>query len=148
MTYRDQYFIFRIESQRYAIQLQFVEKVIRTVELIPVPDDTGRLLGLVNLRGRIIPVLNIRKQFRLPEKETDIYDRIIIFKATDRICAFIVEEVEGIADFSGDNIELSRDMLPYMENYIKGVGKYEGKTALIINIQNMQSHISQPPTVS
>ena len=78
MDLADQYLIFTLDKQRYAMGLEGVEKVIRAVEMNTLPEGQDLLLGLINMQGKIIPVLNIRKHFYLPQREMEINDRIII----------------------------------------------------------------------
>ncbi|MDM8548650.1 chemotaxis protein CheW [Desulfobacterales bacterium HSG2] len=132
------YFVFTIENQRYAVTLSAVEKVIRAVELIPLPSP-DILLGLINIREKIIPVVNIRKRFCLPVREVDIDDRIIISRVSSRTIAFIVDTVEGVVSFSQDQLDEGGQIFPEMEHYIEGVGKINGDTIIIYNINKLLS---------
>ena len=80
MNLADQYLIFILDQKRFALGLSGVDKVIRAVELNPLPDNQDLLLGLINMQGRIIPILNIRKHFYLPSREIDVSDRIIYLR--------------------------------------------------------------------
>jgi len=91
MNLSDQYLIFMLDEKRYAIGLSSVEKVIRAVEMNMLPEGQDLLLGLINMQGRIIPVINIRKYLYLQSHEMDINDRIIISRAFELTVAFIVD---------------------------------------------------------
>ncbi len=133
------YFIFTIENQRYGVELSAVEKVIRAVELIALPEAPEILLGLINMRGKIIPVVNIRKQFRLPAREIELNDRIILCRIATRSIAFIADTVEGIVTFSQHQLESGGQIFPEMEKYIEGVGKIKEHTVIIYNIRKFFS---------
>jgi len=133
------YFVFTIENQKYAVTLSAVEKVIRAVELIPLPSSPDILLGLINMREKIIPVVNIRKRFCLPIREVDIDDRIIISRISSRTVAFIVDTVEGVVSFSRDQLDEGGQIFPEMEHYIEGVGRINGDTVIIYNISKLLS---------
>ncbi len=128
------YFVFKIEDQRYAVALSAVEKVIRAVELIVLPDASGILLGLINMRGRIIPVVNIRKHLRLPDREIEINDRIIISQVSSRTVAFIADTVEGVVTFSQDHLDKGDQIFPEMGQHIEGVGKIDNDTIIIYDV--------------
>ncbi len=131
------YFVFKIEDQRYAVALSAVEKVIRAVELIVLPDASGILLGLINMRGRIIPVVNIRKHLRLPDREIEINDRIIISQVSSRTVAFIADTVEGVVMFSQNQLDKGDQIFPEMGQYIEGIGKIDNDTIIIYNIYKL-----------
>lgn len=133
------YFVFRIDNQRYGVVLSTVEKVIRAVEITPLPDAPDYMLGLINMKGRIIPVVNIRAKFRLPDRKIEVNDRIIICCFAERNVAFFVDSVEGVFEFSGNRLESAVRMYPEMEQYILGVGKIDGSAVIIYDIQKLFS---------
>ncbi len=141
----DQYFIFSLEGMYYAMALPTVERVIRAVELILVAKMPDCMLGLINVKGQIIPVVNIRKQLGLPDREMDIDDRIIISQGPNQAIAFIVDEVEGIADqsfkISSEDChnDVSGQIFSQMEKHIEGAGKYKDQTVVIYNIHKLFS---------
>ncbi|MCP4349993.1 MAG: hypothetical protein GY795_31320 [Desulfobacterales bacterium] len=141
----DQYFIFSLEEMYYAMALPTVERVLRAVELIPVAKMPESVLGLINVKGKIIPVVNIRKQLGLPDRKMDVDDRIIISQRSEQTIAFIVDEVEGIADQSFKissedwHHNISGQIFPQMEKHIEGAGKYKNQTVVIYNIHKLFS---------
>lgn len=128
------YFVFRIDNQRYGVVLSAVEKVIRAVELISLPDAPDTILGLINMRGDIIPAVNIRKKFRLPERETEINDRIIICLHEKRRIAFFVDMVEGVFEFSKHQLNEAAEIFPEMEQFIEGIGKIGNDTVIVYKV--------------
>ncbi len=133
--HQNQYFVFRIDKQRYAIMLSVVEKVVRAVELITLPECPETLLGLIDMGGRIIPVIDIRKIFKLPVRGIELNDRVIICEAPLRSAAFIVDEVEGVFDFS-ESITAG-EIYPEMERFIDGVGRIGNDSVIIYNIDRL-----------
>ena len=65
---------FALNEQRYALRLAIVERIVRMVEITPLPNAPDIVLGVVNLQGRIIPIFNIRRRFGLEEREPDLDD--------------------------------------------------------------------------
>ena len=139
MGMSSQYFVFGLEDQRYAMALGSVLKVIRAVEFTFLPEAPENLLGLINLGGEIIPVLDIRKRFHLPNREIDLNDRIIICKGAARTIAFVADVVEGVIEFAPKEFDEAVHILPEMEDYIEGVGKLNDDTVLIYDLDTLFS---------
>ena len=133
------YLVFDLEDQRYALALSTVLKVIRAVEFTYLPEAPENLLGLINLGGEIIPVLDIRKRFHLPNHEIDLNDRIIICKGSVRTIAFVADVVEGVVQFAPEELDEAVHILPEMEHYIEGVGKINDDTVLIYDLDSLFS---------
>jgi len=70
--------VFRLDDQRYAFFLSIVVEVVRAVEITPLPSAPDIILGIINVRGTVVPVVNLRTRFRLPERNLEPDDRIII----------------------------------------------------------------------
>ncbi len=118
-------FVFTLMNQNYAIDLSCVERGIHAVEITPVPEKLRSLMGMINVHGKIIPVLNIRKKFNLPDREIDIDDYIIIVNISDITAAFIADAIVGVMDISDDEFITSDEILPHLQN-VEGVVKLNG----------------------
>lgn len=139
MDIDNRYFVFRIDRQQYAVALSAVEKVIRAVELIHLPKSPEFVLGLLNMHGRIIPVINIRHLFQTPERRMKADDQIVISKIASRPIAFIVDKVEGVFEFSKSQIDIAGQILSGMEDCIKGVVKFNNTSAIIYDLDRLFS---------
>jgi purine-binding chemotaxis protein CheW len=78
MVRSDQYVVFTLDEQRYALYLHAVVRVVRIVEITPLPQTPEVIRGVVNVQGQVIPVVDIRKRFQLPEREPELGDQLII----------------------------------------------------------------------
>lgn len=96
MVTHDHVLVFTIDARRYAVDLACVTRIIRAVEINPVPKAPDSVLGIINMRGRIVPVLNLRRFLRRPERDLDLDDRLIILQAKERIVAFPADDVNGV----------------------------------------------------
>jgi len=145
-----QYFVFGLEDQRYALALAAVLKVIRAVELTYLPDAPDNLVGLLNMGGEILPVLNIRRRFSLAHRDVEIDDRIVICKAGERTVAFITDMVVGVVELTSEEVDEAVRILPEMAPFIEGVGKLDDNTVLIydlnrlFSIQEIEGLVIQP----
>jgi len=116
----DELLIFCIKGSRYAIHLKDVERVVRAVEIIPLPEGPDIVTGVINVHGQVIPILNIRRKFRLQERVIDPDDNIVIVKGSKWTIAFAVDSVEGIIERKQEKIISAESILPDMQ-YIEGV---------------------------
>jgi len=127
------YCIFRIDDQLFGVAVSRVEKIIRAAAVITLPDVPDTIVGLLNVEGRILPVVDIRKKWHLPERDMEIDDRIIIFKA-DTLLSFIVNGVVGIVQFDQLEFQQANEIHPVLEHYIEGVAKFDQNSVIIVDI--------------
>jgi purine-binding chemotaxis protein CheW len=130
--------IFSLSGQRFALFLESVERVVRSAEITPLPQAPDIVLGAVNMHGRIIPVMNIRKRFRLPEREIEPGDYFIVAHTSRREVAIVVDNVTGLHRYSDGELVGKDNILPEME-YIEGVVKLKDGMALIHDIDRFLS---------
>ena len=127
------YCIFRIDDQLFGVAVSRVEKIIRAAAVIPLPDGPDTIIGLLNVEGRILPVVNIRKKWRLPERGMEADDRIILFKA-GALVSFIVNGVIGVVQFDHLKFHQAGEIHPGLEHYIEGVGKVDNSSVIIVDM--------------
>ncbi len=118
----DKLLIFSLDGKRYAIHLQAVERVVPAVEITPLPEGPDIVSGVINVHGQVIPILNIRRKFRLHERAIDLDDNIVIVKGLKWTVAFVVDSVEGVIERRQEEIIPAESILPDME-YTEGVIK-------------------------
>jgi purine-binding chemotaxis protein CheW len=88
------------------------------------------VLGLINVEGQIIPVVDFRRRFRLREREIELSDHLVIADTAKRRLALVVDEVIGTFNFPIEEVTSAKAILPQME-YVEGVGKLNGELILI-----------------
>jgi purine-binding chemotaxis protein CheW len=103
--------IFSLAGQKFAFALFAVTGVVRAVEITPVPEAPDLVLGVVNIKGRVIPVINIRKRLGLPEREMDLKDLLMIARTPERTIAFLVDAVSSVREVSGQQRLEGEEML-------------------------------------
>lgn len=116
--------VFTLDEHRYALHLSVVETIVRVVEVTPLPKVPEIVLGLVNIRGEIVPIMNIRKRFGLPEREMVLSDQLIVANTSTRKIALLADAILGVVDCSDRELVKGERILPYME-YVEGVAKFE-----------------------
>lgn len=129
--------IFTLSQQLCALPLSVVERIIRAVEIHPLPKAPEVVLGLINVQGRAIPVLNVRKLFRLPWTEMTLNDQIIIAHTSGRSVGLLVDNTEGVRDYREEDVITSEELFPGIE-YLEGVMKLRGSIPLQTMTENPQ----------
>jgi purine-binding chemotaxis protein CheW len=118
--------------------LAIVERVIRAVEISPLPRAPRIVRGVINVQGHILPVVDIRALFRLPSRETGVDDRFIIARTPRRVLALIVDRVMGISEVPEEKIVSAESALPFAEG-LRGVAKLEDGLVLIYDLDRFLS---------
>ena len=114
--------VFALDEQRFALPLSGVERVFRAVEITPLPKAPAIVLGIINVHGRILPVLDLRRRFRLPEREIRLGDQIIVARTSHRTVALLVDSVQGVMKCAEEETVPS-DMIVSGIEYVEGVVK-------------------------
>ena len=138
MNNLNQLVVFTLDEQRYALYLAAVERIVRVVEITPLPKSPEVVLGVVNVHGQIIPVVNIGKRFRLPEREIALSNQLIIANTSRRAVALLVDEVSGVVEISEREMIEAGKILPDMD-YVEGIVKLEDGLILIHDLNTFLS---------
>jgi purine-binding chemotaxis protein CheW len=129
---------FTLDEGHYALDLSAVERIIQTVEVILLPEAPDIVLGVINIHGKIIPVVNIRRRFHLPEKDIEPTNRLIIAHTLKRTVALVVDVVLGVIETPEDRVVKADTVLPGMD-YVQGVVKMEDGMILIHDLNKFLS---------
>jgi purine-binding chemotaxis protein CheW len=129
---------FTLDEGHYALDLSAVERITQTVEITPLPEAPDIVLGIINIKGKIIPVVNIRRRFRLSEKDIEPTNRLIIARTLKRTVALVVDVVLGVIETAEDRIVKADTVLPGMD-YVQGVVKMEDGMILIHDLNKFLS---------
>jgi purine-binding chemotaxis protein CheW len=136
----NQFLTFAVEGQSYGIAISDVVEIISLCPISKVPQFAGYAKGIINLRGKIIPVIDVRLRFILPEKEYDGRTCIIITNINELDIGFIVDEVQEVLDIDPADIEPAPKLTgSYAHRFIRGVGKRESKMILLLDSQKLLS---------
>jgi purine-binding chemotaxis protein CheW len=134
----ESFVVFNLDELRMALASPTVERVVRAVYFNPLPDAPQIVLGVVNVQGRVIPVINMRKRFRLPDRETALTDRLIIAQTIRRTVALAVDSVAGVVEYPGPALIGAGDILPGLE-YVTGVAKLDDGLIFIHDLDRFLS---------
>lgn len=138
MNNSDQLIVFSIDEQRYALPLPNIERIVRMVEITPLPKAPENVSGIINVQGRIIPVLNLRQHFGLSGREIDLNDQLIIAHTKRRWIAFMADTVGDVVEIMEKEVVKSEEILPGME-YVLGLIKKDDGLIHILDIDAILS---------
>ncbi|PKL42624.1 MAG: chemotaxis protein CheW [Candidatus Riflebacteria bacterium HGW-Riflebacteria-1] len=137
-TVQNKIVIFTLGDFRCALPLPCVEKVVRAVEISPLPKAPEIILGVINKSGTLIPVIDIRRRFRFPQRELSIDDRYVIAKTAKRLVALVVDAVDEITELTDEELVPAEADLPFAE-HLKGVAKIKGNLIMIYDLDQFLS---------
>jgi purine-binding chemotaxis protein CheW len=124
---------FRLASERYALETRHVQNVHPLRELTPLPCTPPFVLGIVNVRGRILPVFDLKKFFELPEQGLTDLHRIILVQGNDLELGLLADVIVGVRSVAADSLQPSLPTLTGIRaDYLKGIGE-EGLVVLDID---------------
>lgn len=130
--------VFNLDNGQYALYLSAVERVVRAVEITPLPKGPEVVSGVVNVRGDIVPVFNVRKRFGLREKEMELSDMLVIARTSKQLVGLMADSVSGVVSRKKEEIVPSEEILSGL-NYVDGVVKLEDGLVLIHNLDRFLS---------
>ena len=137
----NQYLVFILDGQRYALHLAAVDRVVRMVRITPISTAPEILLGVVNRGGVVIPVMDVRRRFNLPEREISLSDRLIFARTTRtkrRFVALVADTVTGVIECLEHSLISAERILPELA-HIEGVIKLADGLILIHNLDKFLS---------
>jgi purine-binding chemotaxis protein CheW len=138
MSASNQIVVFTLDHKLFGLSLSNVERVVRAVEISPVPDSPEALYGVINVEGRIIPVVNSRRRLGLPEREPDLEDRFIIARENGCTVALVVDEVRPVVDLSTDG-PVSSDAATLRTGFVRDITDSEDGIIMILSVDRALS---------
>ncbi|MDH5378816.1 MAG: chemotaxis protein CheW [Gammaproteobacteria bacterium] len=126
---------FRLAKEIYGINVTQVREVLRITEIAPVPGASDYVIGIINLRGNVVTVIDTRKRFGLPSIDTDDSSRIVIIEVEGQEVGILVDSVAEVVDLAMDEIEPAPNVgSDETARYIQGVSSMEGELLILIDL--------------
>jgi purine-binding chemotaxis protein CheW len=138
MTKLTQLVVFGLDAQRYALPLASVERIVRAVEATLLPNAPAIVLGAINVAGRVLPLLNLRRRFGLPEREISPGDQFLIANTTRRTVALVVDEAQGVIEYPVTEIIRPAQIVPGLDQ-LQGVVRLDDGLVLIQDLEKCLS---------
>jgi purine-binding chemotaxis protein CheW len=121
---------FEVASRRFGLWSTVVMEAVRAVAVVPLPKAPAMVTGVINLRGKVVPVFDLRSRFGLPAKEVEITDHFVVAWAGERIVAFQADRAVGFFDATEKDVEDAKGVTPVAE-YLSGIVKMPDGLVLI-----------------
>jgi len=132
---KDRYMTFRIGDQNYGVEILHVTEIVGLQDIAEVPDVPGYVKGMINLRGNVIPVIDVRKRFGMSEREYDDRTCVVVVTVDSATVGMIVDRVNEVAVFGDQNISpppQRSENAPGSE-YINGLGKNGENVTILLD---------------
>ena len=136
---------FRIGEEEFGVDILRVQEIIRTMAITRVPKAPDFVEGVINLRGKVIPIIDLRKRFALEVREHDKHTRIIVIEISNMIVGFVVDAVSEVLRIPADTVEPPPPavMGGIDSEYINGVGKLEDRLLILLDLDKLLSQEEQ-----
>lgn len=131
---------FKVENEEFAVDILSVQEIIKMQQITEVPNSPEFVEGIINLRGKVIPVIDIRTRLGLEKKEFGSTTRIIVIEVSSKIVGFVVDEVTEVIRISSSIIEAPPAMVGGISsNYITAIGKMEDRLLILLDLDKTLS---------
>ncbi|MCK9239898.1 chemotaxis protein CheW [Desulfocurvus sp.] len=135
---------FSIGEEEFGVEILKVQEIVRSMEMTRVPSAPEFVEGVVNLRGRVIPIIDMRKRFGLERKEHDNRTRIIVIDMNGVVTGFVVDSVSEVLRLPRNTIEPPPPVVAGIESdYVSGVGKLEDRLLILLDMDSLLSSREQ-----
>lgn len=129
---------FGIGDEEFGIDILKVQEIIRTMAITKVPNSPPHVEGVINLRGKVIPVIDLRSRFLLESKQHDSQTRIIVVDLHSVVIGFVVDGVSEVLRIQSNTVEPPPPVVSGIESeYIKGVGKLDDRLLILLDLDKL-----------
>lgn len=133
----NEYVIFRLANESYGVAIEHVENIEKHTSITRVPYTKEYISGIINLRGNIIPVIDVRKRLGIKTTEAFKDSRIMIVNIDELKVGLLVDFSSEVLQLSDENIEPAPKSLGAESNYIVNVGKDNGRIIMLVDLKKL-----------
>ena len=131
---------FRLKDETYGINVMQVQEVLRVTEIAPVPGAPPYVLGIVNLRGNVVTVIDTRSRFGLPSTEVDDASRIVIIESEEQVVGILVDSVAEVVELRHSEIDSAPNVgKDESARYIQGVANHDDDLLIVVDLNKLLS---------
>jgi len=137
-TQEDKFLTFILSREEYGIEIRYVTEIVGIQNITQVPDMPGFIKGVINLRGKVIPVMDVRLRFDIEERPYDDRTCIVVININEQAVGLIVDRVSEVLDIPKTEIELPPKIRrSERSNFIQGLGKVGDKVKILLNANKL-----------
>lgn len=129
---------FVVGAEEFAVPILSVHEINRMMEITRVPQSPEFVEGVINLRGKIIPVVDLRRRFGMEARERGSDDRIVVVEVGGRVIGFTVDRVNEVLRIDAGIVEPAPGMVTGLDSqYVQGVGKLDDRLLILLDLNNL-----------
>jgi purine-binding chemotaxis protein CheW len=133
---------FRLDNELYGINVLQVQEVLRYTEIVPVPGAPEFVLGIINLRGNVVTVIDTRKCFALPVHEPDDATRIVIIESGKQVAGLLVDSVAEVVNIQNSQVETAPEVgTTESAKYIQGIANHSKEILILVDVNKLLSPV-------
>ncbi|MEN1761892.1 chemotaxis protein CheW [Anoxynatronum sibiricum] len=135
-----QYVVFKLNQEEYGVAISHVQEITEIKSITSVPNTPAFVEGIINLRGKIVPIVSIKKRFDLPLEGELEEQRIIIINLNEKQVGFIVDDASQVLTMDENQIESPPELIAGIDrDYIIGIGKVDEKIIVLLDLEKILS---------
>jgi purine-binding chemotaxis protein CheW len=135
MIMSTQMVVFKLSNEEFAVEVSCVEAIIKLQAITKVPHAPAHVVGVTNLRGNIVPVIDLKKRLSLPSTENSIDTRIIVAILQDSKVGMVVDAVSQVIEIEDSQIEPTPQISTSIDStYIRGIVKVENLLVILLDL--------------
>src|SRR6266404_3653569 len=128
---------FKIGNEEFGLDILRVQEIIRVQELTRVPNSPDFMDGVINLRGKVIPIIALRKRFGLEQQPHDKQTRIVVLEVQDMVLGFIVDSVSEVLRIPTTTVAPPPRLGKIEREFVSGVGKLENRLLILLDVDRI-----------
>ncbi|WP_430882769.1 chemotaxis protein CheW [Fusibacter sp. JL216-2] len=132
-----EYVVFRVKEESYGIDIKYVENIEKMLPITRVPYTDEHVEGVVNLRGNVIPVIDLRKRFSIPREDFTDESRIIIVNYKEYTVGMIADSSSEVFQIDRDNVDPAPSIKAGSDDFVREIGKHDGRIVMLIDLKKV-----------
>ena len=128
---------FRVGQEVFGVPIHLVHEIVRVPDITSVPDSPGCVQGVINLRGKVVSVVDLRRRFGAKEIKANKKNRILVTEVGGKLVGLIVDSASEVLKIPENEIELPPVFDQGENNYVTGVGKLNGRLIILIDLNKI-----------
>jgi purine-binding chemotaxis protein CheW len=142
-TRAGKFLTFALGREEYGFEILKVREIIGVIEITQVPSMPSYVLGVINLRGKVVPIVDLRCRFNMPPVERTSESCIIVVSVREKLMGVFVDQVSEVLDVHAEEIEDAPDVgSDSTSNYILGMAKVKGRVKILLDIDAVMCDVS------
>jgi len=144
-TQKDKFLTFKVGKEDYGLEICHVTEIIGIQKITEVPDMPDYVKGVINLRGKVIPIMDVRKRFKFEERDYDDRTCIVVVHINDTSLGLVVDTVKEVSDIPEKDIQPPPEIAEgNRQFFIRGLGKVEEEVKILLDAEKLLTKSELP----